>query len=291
MLNFGLKGKDKIQLEGTDTFYTGWGRDNGDYIHLYIYDLEDNLLQDEILTTADVTISSENTVDMDVGQHLRELGYTDGEYKVSYLFLRKTAGDSKRTVLLNQEGYIHVGKTTTRKVNGKTKFFTNKGTKGERNQTELTLKELKYAIKEISPDRKEVKVDLQKINNIPYIKNFKSINKDMVYTPKKNVPNAGQIRFDLTDPNVLIFTAGNKERGFTDSMVGGELVIKGMYTYTKVEFPPTPPPPPRPLPPKEKKAIKKTLLRKKPLPVREELTEVVDAPDNDYEDIRGFDDY
>ena len=291
MLNFGLKGKDKIQLEGTDTFYTGWGRDNGDYIHLYIYDLEDNLLQDEILTTADVTISSENTVDMDVGQHLRELGYTDGEYKVSYLFLRKTAGDSKRTVLLNQEGYIHVGKTTTRKVNGKTKFFTNKGTKGERNQTELTLKELKYAIKEISPDRKEVKVDLQKINNIPYIKNFKSINKDMVYTPKKNVPNAGQIRFDLTDPNVLIFTAGNKERGFTDSMVGGELVIKGMYTYTKVEFPPTPPPPPRPLPPKESKAIKKTLLRKKPLPVREELTEVVDAPDNDYEDIRGFDDY
>ena len=291
MLNFGLKDKDKIQLEGTDTFYTGWGRDNGDYIHLYIYDLEDNLLQDEILTTADVTISSENTVDMDVGQHLRELGYTDGEYKVSYLFLRKTAGDSKRTVLLNEEGYIHVGKTTTRKVNGKTKFFTNKGTKGERNQTELTLKELKYAIKEISPDRKEVKVDLQKINNIPYIKNFKSINKDMVYTPKKNVPNAGQIRFDLTDPNVLIFTAGNKERGFTDSMVGGELVIKGMYTYTKVEFPPTPPPPPKPLPPKEKKAIKKTLLRKKPLPVREELTEVVDAPDNDYEDIRGFDDY
>ena len=213
MLNFGLKDKDKLQLEGTDTFYTGWGRDNGDYIHLYIYDLEDNLLQDEILTTADVTISSENTVDMDVGQHLRELGYTDGEYKVSYLFLRKTAGDSKRTVLLNQEGYIHVGKTTTRKVNGKTKFFTNKGTKGERNQTELTLKELKYAIKEISPDRKEVKVDLQKINNIPYIKNFKSINKDMVYTPKKNVPNAGQIRFDLTDPNILIFTAGNKERG------------------------------------------------------------------------------
>ena len=58
-------------------------------------------------------------------------------------------------------------------------------------------------------------------------------------------------------------------------MVGGELVIKGMYTYTKVEFPPTPPPPPKPLPPKEKK-IKKTLLRKKPLPVREELTEVVD---------------
>ena len=224
MLKFGLKDKDKTQLEGTKTYYTGWGRGR-DYCHLYVYDLEDNLLTDEILTTSDFNMKDEGIVDFDAGKHLRELGYDDGTYKVQYLFLRKTAGDIKREILLNEDGYVHVGKAITRKINGKTKFFTNSGTKGERNQKELTTKSLKYLIKEISPNRKELKIDTQNISNIPYVKNFKSINKDMVYTPKKNVPNAGQIRFDLTDPNVLIFTAGNNERGFTDSMVGGQIVI------------------------------------------------------------------
>jgi len=302
MLEFGLKGKDKLQLEGNKTYYTGWGR-GADYCHLYVYDLEDNLLTDEILKPFEnFNITTEGTVDFDAGRHLRELGYEDGTYKVQYIFLRKTAGDVKKQVLLNDEGFVHVGKTTTRKVNGVTKFFTDKGSKGETTQKELTLKPLKYVIKEISPNRQELKVDLQDIQNIPYKKNFKSINKDMVYTPKQNTPQAGKIRFDLTDPNVLIFTPGIDERGFTDSMVGGELVIKGMYNYTQVTlpepppngWPPDPPPPPPPPPDefdeRELLEFKKRLIRKKPKPIVEEIEETP-APDNDYDEIRGWDDY
>ena len=55
----------------------------------------------------------------------------------------------------------------------------------------------------------------------------------MMYVPKQNTTNfnTGNIRFDLTDPNVLIFTLGIGERGFTDSMVGGTITIPGMYNY------------------------------------------------------------
>ena len=88
MLEFGLKGKDKVQLEGLKNYYTGWGR-GADYCHLYVYDMEDNLLIDDILRPDDFNIKDEGIVDFDAGKHLRELGYDDGTYKVQYLFLRK----------------------------------------------------------------------------------------------------------------------------------------------------------------------------------------------------------
>ena len=98
-------------------------------------------------------------------------------------------------------------------------------------EQELFPKELKYVIKESGPSKDELKLDLQLIKNVPYAKNFASINKNMMYVPKQNTANAGNIRFDLTDPNVLIFTAGIGERGFTDAMVGGTITIPGMYNY------------------------------------------------------------
>ena len=47
----------------------------------------------------------------------------------------------------------------------------------------------------------------------------------MMYVPKQEYWTIGNIRFDLTDPNVLIFTFGIGERGFTDGMVGGTITI------------------------------------------------------------------
>ena len=79
----------------------------------------------KFLRPDDFNMGDEGIVDFDAGKHLRELGYDDGTYKVQYLFLRKTAGESKKDILLNEDGFIHVGKTATRKVNGKTKFFTD----------------------------------------------------------------------------------------------------------------------------------------------------------------------
>ena len=231
MLTYGLTDKDREQLEYPLTYYSGFGRDPNDYIHLYVYDLEDNLLADDMFPTSEIIFNDENTLDLDIGTHVRTMGFSDGEYKVKYLFLRRLAG-KKESVFVNSRGFINMGKVQTRVVNGKTKYFLGQAGTQRQNEEELFPKELKYVIKEAGPTKDELKVDLQLIKNIPYQKNFASINKDMVYAPLKNEANAGQIRFDLTDPNVLVFTAGAGERGFTDAMVGGEITIPGMYTYT-----------------------------------------------------------
>ena len=230
MLTYGLKDKDKEQLEYPLTFYSGFGKDPNDYIHLYVYDLEDNLLADEMFPTSEIIFNDKNTLDLDIGTHVRTMGFSEGKYKVKYLFLRRLAG-KKETIFVNENGFINMGKIQTRVVNGKTRYFL--GTPGNNRQEEQELfpKELKYVIKESGPSKDELKLDLQLIKNVPYAKNFASINKNMMYVPKQNTANAGNIRFDLTDPNVLIFTAGIGERGFTDAMVGGTITIPGMYNY------------------------------------------------------------
>ena len=54
------------------------------------------------------------------------------------------------------------------------------------------------------------------------------MNKNMGYLPLKR-GGGGTIRWDLTDPNILVFNDAPGERGFTDAMVGGEITIKDCY--------------------------------------------------------------
>ena len=63
-----------------------------------------------------------------------------------------------------------MGKIQTRVVNGKTRYFL--GTVGNNRQEEQELfpKELKYVIKESGPSKDELKLDLQLIKNVPYLR-------------------------------------------------------------------------------------------------------------------------
>ena len=299
MLEYGLTDKDKEQLESPKTVYSGFGRDNSDYIHLYVYDMEDNYVDDDIFPAGEVKFPTPNLVDLDVGTHLRMMGLELGEYKVKYLFLRRLAG-KKDDVLTNDDGFVHIGKAQVRMVNGRTRYFSSDKEKlSEGKSKELTPKKLQYRVKQISPNRREIKVDIQDIKNVPYQKDFASINKDMVYTPKKNVANAGKIKFDKTDGNVLQFITGRNERGFTDNMVGGQIVIPGAFEYTVsreivqeiivkdvVEIK-------RPdgeLMLKTGKKAYNGALKGKPEPVIEQIAEVP-APDDTWQELDRDDDY
>ena len=304
MLQYGLTDKDKEQLEYPKRLYSGFGRDVNDFIHFYVYDMEDNLLADDMLSPGDVIFRDDNTIDLDIGGHVRDLGYDNGEFKVKYLFLRRLAG-KKETIMVNDEGFINMGKISTKVINGKTRYF--KGGIKPTNQTleEVYPKEMKYVVKEVSPSKNELKVDVQLINNIPYRKNFASINKDMVYVPKRK-NNAGTIRFDKTDGNVLILKAADDERGFTDAMVGANIVIKGMYEYTltetkmveikvkketRVKIDKGTRPTPKPSLKRELfDDIVKTTTEKESVGVKE-ILESTPGPDQDYEDFRDDDDY
>ena len=233
MLEYGLNQKDKEQLELPKDLYSGFGKRNDDYIHLYVYNLEGDLVDDTILSAGDVDIKDERIMDLDIGGHLREMGLTEGTYKVKYLFLKRVAG-KEQTVFLNEDGEVHVGKVQTKLVNGKTKYFSTK--KFGKNQSrqelkEIFPKELKYVVKKISADKTEVEVDTQNIQNALYKKRIKEINSWITYTPLTN-STSGKIRFDLTDPNILVLTPHDKEPGFSDAMIGGKITIKGMYSIT-----------------------------------------------------------
>jgi hypothetical protein len=84
------------------------------------------------------------------------------------------------------------------------------------------------------------------------------------YKPLR-INNAGKIKFDTKDPYVLEFDINDLDRGFTQNMVGGEIIIPKLYqieneTTTnedvvveeiiEVDFfdPPEPDPDPTPLP-------------------------------------------
>ncbi len=251
MLEYGLTPKDKEQFESPKELYTGFGRGNRDYVHVYVYDLEDTFLQEEIFDTNALDISKDERVaDIDIGTHLRDMGYTEGQYKVKYLFLRRLAGKDQ-TVFVNDEGFVHANKVQTKVINGETKYYATKKFGKRQSRQELKQifpKELKYVVKKISADRTEVEIDTQEIKNTLYKKNFREINKIINYTPtiSRLLPNAGNIRFDLTDKNVLIAELDRGDRGFTDDMVGGIITVKNVYSVEVSTLDPTPPPrPPR----------------------------------------------
>ena len=228
---YGLEPKEKEQLELKKRLYSSFGRDSRDYAHLYIYQSpnpelpdEDVLVDDLIIPSSELYFKDERTLDLDVGSHLRALGYEEGVFKVKYLFLRRLAGRDE-TVFVNEQGQIFAsGKIQTKIVNNETRYFTT----GKQELEELYPKELKYVLKKISKDRTEVAVDYQSILNKIYRDNFLEINNIINYTPttfpKDN--QTGNIRFDKTDKNVLIANLHEHDRGFVDSMVGGEIVIK-----------------------------------------------------------------
>ena len=278
----GIKPKDSEQLIAPKPFYSSYGRDNKDFVHFYVYDEDGNQIDDEILSAGELLFQDDSTIDLDIGTHLRQLGYKEGRYKVKYLFLRRVAG-KKKTVFLNENGFVHNGRIATRVINGKTRYFTQNvfGGKQEKVEpTELFPKELKYFIKQISPNKRELKVDVQEIKNVPYKKNFASMNKNMVYIPLKR-GGGGTIRWDLTDPNILVFNDAPGERGFTDAMVGGEITIKEMFEYSLTSTTKR----------TEKRLVKKALQAQKKLSDPKKTIENIPGPEEEWEDDREEDSY
>tara|TARA_Y100000004_G_scaffold180821_1_gene225837 strand:+ start:6715 stop:11400 length:4686 start_codon:yes stop_codon:yes gene_type:complete len=242
-----LKEKDKQQLEGNVKYFTNYGQSSArDYVHIYAFDVEDNPIQDAVFPIGALQFNDDGVL-VDIGTHLREMGLGSGDYKVQYLFLRRIAG-SEQDVFVDATGQVWTHKVNVKVINGQTRYFQNQG--ASETLSELYPKKLQYYIKEISPNRKEVKVDLQDINNGVYKSDFLGIGKTTVWYPK-TTQNAGKIRFDLTDPTILIATFHNTDMGFNDNMVGGQINIPNAFENTVETFlgaPPNIAPPNLPIP-------------------------------------------
>ena len=94
---------------------------------------------------------------------------------------------------------------------------------------EVFIKEMKYQLVETSPDRTEFILQLDdKIKNSEYMHEFAEMGEMIQYKPISR-QNMGSIKFDPKDPHVLEFDIDPTDRGFTQNMVGGQIVIPKLY--------------------------------------------------------------
>ena len=240
-LEYGFTQKERDAYYLAKRVYSSFGRDNeDDFVMLYVYsDDTDLLLQNIMIPIEDVRFTEGEFIDINVGKHLREAGFTQGNYRVVYKFLRRLAGVESQ-VFVDDNGNIWNGEVSEKEVNGEIKYYTSTTNPGidEQDQPvaqELFLKDFTYFIDDISPDRTELILEVdENIKNEEYREDFETMGQLIEYKSLK-VDNQGSIKFDQKDPYVLEFNIDESDRGFTQNMVGGEIIIPNLYKATGFE--------------------------------------------------------
>ena len=240
-LEYGFTQKEKDSYYLSNRVYSSFGRDNNDdFIMLYVYSQDtDLLLQNIMIPIQDVNLTEEGFIDINVGQHLRDAGFSQGDYRVVYKFLRRLAG-VERQVYVDDNGNIWDGDVSEKVVNGEVKFYTSTTNPGidekdKNTETELFLKDFTYFIDDISTDRTELIIEVdENIKNEEYREDFETMNQLIEYKSLKT-DDFGAIKFDTKNPHILEFDIDEKDRGFTQNMVGGQIVIPNLYLETGFE--------------------------------------------------------
>jgi len=234
---YGFTQQERNQYFLPTKVYSSWGRDiNSDFFVLYVYDLSGNLLISKIMGLNEVDFENDGDfIDINVGQHLRDLGFREGEYDVHYKFLRRLAG-RERTVYVDSLGKVYDGKVSRQVINKQVRFFKDTGNQNDKStQEELFIREMKYKLVETSPNRDEFILELDSnISNPEYRNEFVEMGQMIEYQPI-NANNSGLIKFDSKEKNILEFDIDDLDRGFTQNMVGGQIVIPNMFKVTGQE--------------------------------------------------------
>ena len=147
-----------------------------DYVEALIHDADQNFIQSVIVDREDYTyneIEGKPEIKLNTGTILRKIGYDRGKYVIKYNFLRKKAG-SYETILVDEDSNIvpsltDTGENNFHKMSDGTLMSGPVHTDGS---IELSIKENKYFIQEISPTRNEIRLAPQNINDTSYRENF-----------------------------------------------------------------------------------------------------------------------
>ncbi len=246
-LNQVIDSQDDISLFGKVN-----SRFKYEYIHVYIKDMDDNILQEKVIPSNELEITDDRVIDFNPGEDLREFGYREGLYKVCYYFLGEVAGgpDGSRYpyYYLKGDNYPKWGKPKQRvKSNGEIHYYY---TNAEGN-IQFPLKQVanKYVLTEMSADRVEVSVDIQNISQWDYQDRLHRITRRKRYprwqdtnargsnvsggprAPSTLYP-AAHWKRDPSDPYVLeLIPQYDNDPGFDPEVEGVELAIDNVYRF------------------------------------------------------------
>ena len=214
-----------------------------DFVELHVYDPNDNYLTSAVIDDYKV----DGQVKLKPGNDLRELGFTEGKYKVIYNFFRRKGG-SDNTVLLNADSLIHKDKfymTDNNKI-----YVGEPPVEGQEvdQPVELFVEDEKFWIQEVSPSRQEVRIQPLDINDIDYHREFErlaityaeyspvvddvhgtiELSSQVVGVPDPTIPQSGVDR-------TFAATLSDSDQGFTEDMVGGKLTIENAFVISYEE--------------------------------------------------------
>ena len=215
-----------------------------DYIKLYILDLNGTLEREITIRIKDVKLdTSSNTFKLNIGQHLRDAGLIEGDYRVFYKFLRKVAGDDTQFFVTDSDGEVWNGDY---EVGPEESWDTDEDT-GELIPTHFKLiddvvdltqpvfvKPFTYRIAQVSPSGREVIIQPDaNITNQVYNDNLLNVNANLVYVGNSANTANETLEFSGTEKNILQVgndgTNPNSSIKFDKSMEGREIVLENFF--------------------------------------------------------------
>ena len=218
-----LKAKDlpMIGLKGLDDGdpIAEFGSLTNDIIEYCVYDTEDNYIDSGELEYP-------LPANLDVGEHVRNLGFERGTYKIVYNFLRQIGG-SNRTVLtkrsdktlwkgnyyIDTNGKIYAGSIEYPELDD------------DQNIIELLLQDDKYFLQKISPSRTEIRIRPNPAINDPEMnEQFRLLG----YSCLSYSDASGESHITFSEDGKTT-TINGGSISLTQAMVGGSLIIRDAF--------------------------------------------------------------
>ena len=220
-----------------------------DFVQLFVYNLNTNqLLKNTTIPISELLNDSyeeePGVLKLNIGQHLRNLGYSFINCRVEYKFFKRVAGNLQQFYLYEistNELYSQELPFGTKEINGELRYFVA-DEDGELDlDRELQFVKSGYNINDISPDRTELIIGTNE--QLPYqiesALNFQldTIDRAIVNVPLRSdyeVLQSAKFKFDTPDvepnlQNYILELPENDSNGFDISMIGKRIVFESFF--------------------------------------------------------------
>lgn len=219
-----------------------------DYVDLNITKLVDNTTIRQRIPFSSIVESVEYSqrvgdVKLNIGQHLRDLGFEFGDYSVEYRFIREIAGDLRELVFVDpiDNSIVPIDRIEQKNDNGVIRYFLIPESGEQDYLVELFPLTKAYEIDNISSDRTELVIsineDLPSITQNELSKDLSLIDKPTLLMPlaTKDLQNKS-ISFlapenDVDKETFILQLPENNDRypWFDQSSVGSEIVFENFF--------------------------------------------------------------
>jgi hypothetical protein len=246
-----------------------------DFVKVCIYSLTGQLLKQQDYPISefvnnDQYVEFSGQLNLNLGKHVRELGYRSGDYRIEYKFLKRLVGHPEETQVYgldysipdNQGGimreyYLDRGEVETRIIFPDTpqeeiKYYLveYEGVDLSNEPVELILAKKTIQIDSISPDRTELIIEpnsslyefagnsdvFQSLNSVAH--QLRQIDKGTFFIPLKGVESKEDDRIvfvtqqgkETDEDYILQIPEYSTFEGFDDTMVGNEIVFENFFT-------------------------------------------------------------